>query len=261
MPVFAANLSTMFTHLPFMQRFAAAAEAGFCAVEYLFPYDHPADQIAGELERHGLEQVLFNVSPGDWPGGERGLAALPERFGEFCQGVQTALEYALATGAKRLHVLAGLADPQDELALEHYRRAVSHAARIFAEHDIEVLLEPISDRAMPGYFLNDFSLAKNMIGELGLDNVKLQFDVFHRQIMHGDITGALERLLPLIGHIQIASVPARNEPDGGEVNFPFLFEQLDRLGYKGFVGCEYHPRGDTQQGLGWFAPYARRPEP
>lgn len=255
MPAFAANLTMMFTEWPFLDRFDAAADAGFRAVEYLFPYDHAPDEVARRLERNGLTQALFNMPPGDWAAGERGLAALPDRFEEFRAGVAKALDYAAATGCRRLHMMAGLADPAVPAALDSYRRAVAYAGEALAARGIELLLEPINGRDMPGYFLNDFALAERLIAGAGLPNVRLQFDLYHRQILHGDVTMALRRLMPLTGHVQIASVPSRNEPDGEELNWPFLFAELDRLGYGGFVGCEYRPRAATLDGLGWFAPY------
>ncbi|BAI74370.1 hydroxypyruvate isomerase (plasmid) [Azospirillum sp. B510] len=252
MPAFAANLTMMFTEWPFLDRFDAAADAGFRAVEYLFPYDHAPDAIAARLERNGLTQALFNLPPGDWAAGERGLAVLAERFDELCSGVERALDYAGATGCRRLHLMAGLGSAADPAALASYRRAVRHAGERLAERGIELLLEPIKGRDMPGYFLTDFALAERIIAESGLPTVRLQFDIYHRQILHGDVTMALRRLLPLIAHVQIASVPSRNEPDGEELNCPILFAELDRLGYGGFVGCEYRPRGATLDGLGWL---------
>ncbi len=255
MPRFAANLTMMFTERPFLDRFDAAADAGFRAVEYLFPYDHAPAEIAVRLQRNGLTQALFNMPPGDWAAGERGLAALTGRFDELKAGVATALRYAEATGCRRLHLMAGLGDPGDPAAAARYRDAVLHAADALGERGIELMLEPINGRDMPGYFLNDFAAAESMIAGIGLSNVRLQFDIYHRQILHGDVTMALRRLMPMIGHIQIASVPSRHEPDGEELNWPFLFAELDRLGYGGFVGCEYRPRGRTEDGLGWFGPY------
>lgn len=256
MPKFAANLSLMFTELPFLERFGAAAAAGFGAVEFLFPYRHPAEQIAAELRRHGLTQALFNMPPGDWPAGERGVAAFSERFEEVKAGVATALTYAAATGCRRLHLMAGMRDPASAEARAAYAKSVRYAAERLAEHDIFVLLEPINGRNMPGYFLNDFATAEALIGELGLPNVKLQFDIYHRQILHGDVVKAIERMLPIIGHVQVASVPARNEPGTGELNDDFVFAALDRLGYDGFIGCEYNPAGRTEEGLGWYRRYA-----
>ena len=260
MPRFAANLTMMFTERPFLDRFDAAAEAGFTAVEYLFPYEHAPDAIAERLKRNGLTQALFNLPPGDWAAGERGLAALPDRFDELRSGVDTALAYAAATGVKRVHLMAGLADRRDATAVAAYRKAVAWAAERVARDGLDLLLEPINSRNMPGYFLNDFTFAENLIGDLALPNLKLQFDIYHRQIMHGDVTMALRATLPIVGHIQIASVPSRHEPDGEELNYPFLFGELDRIGYDGFVGCEYNPRAGTLEGLRWFAAYAAQPK-
>lgn len=258
MPRFAANLSMMFNEWSFLDRFKAAADAGFDAVEYLFPYEHAPEDVARALSDNGLTQALFNCPPGDWSKGERGIAALADRQEEFRESIATALRYAEATGVKRLHLMSGLADPADPVAAARYRDAVAFAADRLGEKGIDLMLEPINGRDMPGYFLNDFGRAVALIEALGRPNVKLQFDIYHRQIMHGDVTMALRALLPVTGHIQIASVPSRNEPDGDELNYPFLFAELDRLGYAGFVGCEYRPRGGTVEGLGWFAPYRAR---
>jgi hydroxypyruvate isomerase len=258
MPRFAANLTMMFTEWPFLDRFAAAADAGFAAVEFLFPYDHPPEAIAERLVRHGLTQALFNLPPGDWTAGERGLAALPDRFADLKSGVERALPYARATGVKRLHLMAGIADPRDERARESYRRAVRWTAGRLAGDGLGVTIEPINGRDVPGYFLADFAVAEQLVRELAVPNLRLQFDIYHRQIIHGDVTVALRAMLPIIGHIQIASVPSRAEPLVEELNYPFLFAELDRLGYDGFVGCEYRPRAGTLAGLDWFTPYAAR---
>ena len=252
MPRFAANLTMMFTEWDFLDRFAAAADAGFDAVEYLFPYDHPAETIAKKLADNGLTQALFNLPPGDWATGERGIAALPGREAEFEASVTTALAYAEATGAKRLHVMAGLADRADPAAVATYRGNVVRAAERLAAAGVALLLEPINRRDMPGYFLNDFSWTATLIGELGLANVKLQYDVYHRQILHGDVVRSLEALMPIVGHVQIAAVPARNEPGTGELDDFRVFATLDALGYDGFVGCEYRPAAATIDGLRWL---------
>lgn len=258
MPRFAANLSMMFTEWPFLDRFEQAAEAGFEAVEFLFPYDFPPDAIAERLQRFGLTQALFNLPPGDWAGGERGMASLPGRFDEFVAGVDRALVYAEATGVGRLHMMAGLSPRTDAAAAARYRHAVTYAAETVGAKRLDLLLEPINGRNMPGYFLNDFGYAASLIAELNLPNLKLQFDLYHRQIMHGDVVMAFREMQPIVGHVQIASVPSRHEPDGEELNYPYLFAELDRLGYDGFVGCEYNPRGRTTDGLGWFAPFRGR---
>lgn len=259
MPNFAANLTMMFNEVPFAERFAAAAAAGFEAVECLFPYPLSAARFGDTLRSLDLQQVMFNMPPGDWEAGDRGVACDPRRFDEVKAGVERALEYAEASGAARLHLMAGLGDRGDPEAAAAYRRAVDHAAGRLAEHGIELLLEPINPRSMPGYFLNDFGYAEQVIAEIGRPNIRLQFDVFHRQILHGDVAASFRRLVPVIGHVQIASVPSRHEPDGEELNDPYLFRMMDEAGYTGFVGCEYVPRGGTAEGLGWFEPYKRRP--
>lgn len=257
MPQFAANLTLMFNEWSFLDRFDAAADAGFSAVEYLFPYDVSPDYIAVRLQRNKLTQALFNLPPGHWGRGERGIAALPERFDELREGIATALLYAEVTGVKRLHLMSGLGDRADPRALAAYRRAVLHCAEALGAEGLELLLEPINGRDMPGYFLNDFAFCVGLIEGLRMPNLKLQFDIYHRQILHGDVSMALREMMPVIGHIQIASVPSRHEPCGEELNYPFLFAELDRLGYAGFVGCEYRPRGTTKEGLEWFQPYRR----
>jgi hydroxypyruvate isomerase len=256
MPRFAANLTMMFNEVPFLDRFEAAAKAGFTAVEFLFPYDYPADVVGEQLRRHGLAQALFNLPPGDWAAGEKGFAALADRFADLQQSLHTALPYAKATGVKRVHLMAGIASRADRQAVEAFYKSVAWAAEFFAPHGIDVVIEPINPRNVPGYFLNDFIFARDLIDELKIPNLKLQFDIYHCQIIHGDVTMRLREMMPIIGHIQIASIPSRNEPDGEELNYPFLFDELDRLGYAGFVGCEYSPRGKTTDGLAWFKPYA-----
>jgi 2-dehydrotetronate isomerase len=255
MPRFAANLTMMFNEVPFLDRFEAAAQAGFTAVEFLFPYDHPAEEIGKRLRDNGLAQALFNLPPGNWPE-ERGLAALPDRFADLQASLTTALPYALATGVKRVHLMAGLVSRNDPRAVSAFHKSVAAAVEFFAAHGIDVVLEPLNPRNTPGYFLNDFGFARDLIVDLKIPNLKLQFDIYHCQILHGDVTTRLREMLPITGHIQIASIPSRNEPDGEELNYPFLFDELDRLGYGGFVGCEYNPRGKTTDGLAWFKPYA-----
>jgi hydroxypyruvate isomerase len=256
MPRFAANLSMMFTEVPFLDRFDAAAKAGFTAVEFLFPYDHPAEQIGERLKRNGLTQALFNLPPGNWGAGEKGFAALPDRFADLQQSFRSALPYVQATGVKRVHLMAGIADRDDAKAVAAFRKSVMAGAEFFAPHGLDVVIEPINPRNVPGYFLNDFYFARDLIRELKIPNLKLQFDIYHCQILHGDVTMHLREMMPMTGHIQIASIPSRHEPDGEELNYPFLFDELDRLGYSGFVGCEYNPRGKTTDGLAWFGPYA-----
>jgi hydroxypyruvate isomerase len=256
MPRFAANLTMMFNEVPFLDRFEAAAKAGFTAVEYLFPYDYPAKDIGERLRKNGLTQALFNLPPGDWAAGEKGFAALPDRFDDLQRSLHQALPYVQATGVKRVHLMAGITERDNPLAMAAFRKSVKWAAEFVAPHGLDVVIEPINRRNVPGYFLNDFGLARDVIGDLKIPNLKLQFDIYHCQIIHGDVTVRLREMMPIIGHIQIASIPSRNEPDGEELNYPFLFDELDRLGYGGFVGCEYIPRGKTTDGLGWFRPYA-----
>ena len=258
MPRFAANLSMMFTEHPFLDRFAAASEAGFTAVEFLFPYDHTPEAVGDALRRNGLTQALFNLPPGDFALGERGLAALPARADELAAGVDTALRYTAATGCKTLHLMAGNASRENTSAVAAYRAGVRMVAERLAPKGITLVIEPINGRDMPAYFLNDFAWAAALITELKLPNLKLQFDIYHRQIMHGDVTKALEAMMPLIAHVQIAGVPDRHEPDSGELDAAYVFAALDRLGYDGYVGCEYRPAGDTVAGLGWFAPWRGR---
>jgi 2-dehydrotetronate isomerase len=256
MPHFAANLSMMFNEVPFLDRFDAAADAGFRAVEFLFPYEHPPEEIGERLRRNDLTQALFNLPPGNWNAGEKGLAALPDRFGDLQQSLETALPYAQATGVKRLHLMAGIAKRSDPDAAAAFRRSLVWTAEFLMPHGLDVVIEPINPRNVPGYFLNDFGFARDLIRELQIPNLKLQFDIYHCQIIHGDVTTRLREMMPITGHVQIASVPSRNEPDDEELNYPFLFGELDRLGYSGFIGCEYNPRGKTTDGLGWFKPYA-----
>lgn len=258
MPYFAANLTMMFNEWDFLDRFAAARDAGFSAVEFLFPYEHSPEDVAAQLERCQLDVALFNLPAGDWEAGERGVAALPERFNDLQNMVEKALVYAAATKAKRLHLMSGLADRQAPQAQLAYRKSVSWVAQRLAQNGLDLVLEPINPRNMPGYFLNDFNYAHQLITDLALPNVKLQFDIYHRQIIHGDVATALQAMMPLIGHVQTASVPYRHEPETGELNDRFLFGLLDQLGYQGFVGCEYHPAGETLAGLGWFSDYARK---
>jgi hydroxypyruvate isomerase len=255
MPRFAANLSMMFNEVPFLDRFEAAAKAGFSAVEFLFPYDHPVAEVGARLSANGLTQALFNLPPGNWDAGEKGFAALPARFDDLKASVEQALPYAKATKVKRLHLMAGIADACDQDAWSAYRKSVLWVSERLAGEGIDVVIEPINPRDVPGYFLNDFGAAHRLVKELVRPNIKLQFDIYHCQIIHGDVTMRLRAMMPEIGHIQIASVPSRNEP-GEELNYPFLFQELDKLGYDGFVGCEYRPAGETVAGLGWFKPYA-----
>jgi hydroxypyruvate isomerase len=254
MPKFAANLSMMFNEVPFPERFAAAAKAGFKGVEFLFPYDYPAVDVARWLKDAGLENALFNLPPGDFAAGERGIASLPGREAEFRAGVAKALEYAAALGTKTLHSMAGLV-PQGadrELYRKVYVENIAYAAKELAKHGLTLVIEPINTRDMPGYFLNYQAEGHAIRKEIGAPNLKVQMDFYHAQIMEGDLSMTLKNNFDGVGHIQLASVPARHEPDEGEVNYPHLYQLLDELGYQGWVGCEYRPRGKTEDGLGWF---------
>jgi hydroxypyruvate isomerase len=254
MPKFAANLSLMFTEVPFIERFEAAAKAGFGAVEFLFPYEHAAGRIAAQLHVHRLANVLFNLPPGDWAAGERGTASIPGREAEFRRGVDDALAYADTLRTPRVHVMAGLLPAGADRAAHRatYVANLRHAAREAARAGIEVLIEPINTRDMPGYFLNTQADAHAIREEVGAANLKVQMDLYHAQIVEGDIATKLRRYLPHVGHIQIAGVPDRHEPDTGELNYPYLFRLLDELGYAGWVGCEYRPAAGTVAGLGWL---------
>lgn len=250
MPRFAANLTTMFNEHAFSARFAAASAAGFEAVEFLFSYDHAPDELAERLRGAGLSSVLFNLPPGDWAAGERGIAALAGREDEFRRSVDTALAYARALGTPRLHVMAGLAGAGADRAT--YLRNLHFAAEALAAEKVELLIEPINGRDMPGYFLDRWDDARAVQDEVGAPNLRLQADLYHLQVIGGDLSRLLERDMARIGHVQVAGVPDRHEPDEGEVAYPHLFALLDRLGYGGWVGCEYRPRGRTEDGLGWL---------
>lgn len=254
MPRFAANLSFLYQELPFLDRFDAAAADGFEGVEFLFPYEHAPADVAQRLRRSGLQQVMFNMPPGDWARGERGIAALPGREEEFRAGLEKALVYAAALGCRRLHAMSGLVAPGADRARHRavLVRNLREAAERLAALDMTLLIEPINSRDMPGYFLNSQDEAHGLVSEVGLPNLKVQMDLYHCQIMEGDLTRRIERGLPQIGHIQIAGVPDRHEPDDGEVNYGYLFARLDELAYAGWVGCEYRPRTGTSEGLAWL---------
>jgi hydroxypyruvate isomerase len=253
MPKFAANLSMMFNEVPFLDRFAAAADCGFTAVEYLFPYEHPAELVAERLQAAGLTQALFNMPPGDWAAGERGMAALLGREADFAAALDTAIAYAKVIGTPLLHMMAGLAPANEPVAVATYRNNLKRATDRTGEAGIGLVIEPINGRDMPGYFLNDFQRALDFIAEMDVAHVKLQFDVYHRQILHGDVIMALRQMAPVIGHIQIASVPERHEPLTGELDDRRIFAEIDAIGYQGYVGCEYRPAAGTREGLSWVS--------
>ena len=254
MPRFAANLSMLYPQHDFLDRFAAAAADGFAAVEYLFPYDFSPQQLKQRLDDNGLVQALFNAPPGDWAAGERGIASLPGREAEFREGIAKALEYAAVLGNDRIHVMAGLL-PDETLRERHqaiYLENLAYAAEQAAKVGLTVLIEPINTRDMPGFFLNRQDQAQAICKQVGADNLKVQFDFYHCQIVEGDVISTLRRDFAGVGHIQIAGVPDRHEPDTGELNYAWLFEEIDRLGYRGWIGCEYRPKGDTSEGLQWL---------
>ena len=250
MPTFAANLSWMFKEHAFLDRFAAASDAGFKTVEYLFPYDQDPGAIAARLARHNLTLALFNAPPGDLANGERGYACIAERRQDFRASVSTALAYAQATGAPRIHLMAGLGSGAQALAT--YKDSLHFACDAAGAHGIDILIEPLNRRDAPGYLLGDFALAERLIAELGLPNLKLQFDIYHRQIIHGDVTRGLEALMPITGHIQISSVPSRHEPLTGELDDRHILQTITRLNYAGIIGCEYNPAAGTAEGLSWM---------
>ncbi len=254
MPKFAANLSMMFNEVPFPERFAAAAKAGFKGVEFLFPYDYTPAEVAGWLKENKLENALFNLPPGDFAGGERGIASLPGREQEFRDGVAKAIEYVLALGTPKVHCMAGLfpagADRAKHRAV--YVENVRYAAQEMAKHGRMLVIEPINPRDIPGYFINTQAEGHAICKEIGLPNLKVQMDFYHCQIVEGDLTMTFKNNFVGIGHVQIASVPTRNEPDQGEINYRHIFKLLDEMGYDGWVGCEYRPRGRTEEGLGWL---------
>ncbi len=257
MPRFAANLSMMYTEVPFLDRFAAAARDGFDAVEYLFPYEHAPADIAARLKEHGLTQALFNLPPGDWAAGERGMACHPGREAEFAAALEQALPYIEATGCQRVHAMAGLVPAGSDATARQaaYVANLRHAAARLAPLGVALLIEPINTRDMPGYHLNLQQHAHDVLADVGAPNLKVQMDFYHCQIMEGDLSRRLQKHFAGVGHIQIAGVPDRHEPDGGEVNFPHLFDLLDALGFEGFVGCEYRPKAGTSDGLGWLRRY------
>ena len=259
MPKFCANLTMLWNDLDFPDRFAAAARAGFTGVEYLFPYDHDKDRLAGELRRHGLVQVLHNLPAGDWGAGERGIGCHRDRVGEFQDGLSKAIEYATALGCKQVNCLAGIrpahADPND--AREVFIKNLQFAAPRLKAAGIKLLIEPINTRDIPGFFLNRQDEAHAVCKEVGAPNLKVQMDLYHCQIVEGDVAMKMRRHIAGVGHVQIAGVPERHEPDIGELTYPYLFALIDELGYGGWVGCEYRPRAGTSQGLGWARKYLR----
>jgi hydroxypyruvate isomerase len=257
MPRFAANLTMMYNEHAFLDRFAAAARDGFKAVEFLFPYEFPVAELKARLDEHQLTQALFNAPPGDWAKGERGIASLPGREDEFRRSVDTALDYARVLGNRKLHFMAGLIAPDQprERHREVYLQNLAYAAKAAQAEGITAVIEPINTRDIPGFFLNRQDDAQAICAEVGAPNLQVQFDCYHCQIVEGDLAVKLKRDMPGVGHIQIAGVPERHEPDIGEINYPYLFELIDSLGYEGWIGCEYRPRAGTSEGLGWLKPW------
>lgn len=260
MPRFSANLSMLFGEHDFLDRFDAAAKAGFKGVEYIGPYDYPPEIVSERLKKNGLSQVLFNLPPGDWASGERGIAVLPDRIDEFRKGVDTAITYAKALDCKQVNCLAGIAPKGFETAaLEAvFTENLRYAASRLKDAGIRLLIEPINTIDIPGFFLNTSRQALALIDKVGSDNLYLQYDIYHMQIMEGDLARSLEKHLSRIAHVQLADNPGRHEPGTGEINYPFLYAHLDRIGYAGWVGAEYKPKNGTVEGLGWFKELSRK---
>jgi len=255
MPKFAANLTMLFGELPFLDRFAAAEAAGFSGVEYLFPYDFEKAALREQLEQHGLTQVLHNLPAGNWAAGERGIAIFPDRVDEFRDGVLHAIDYAKALDCRQLNCLVGVAPADADLVElnEVLMNNLRFAADALARENIRLLIEPINTLDIPGFFLNGTKQAVQIISDVGSKNLFIQYDIYHMQVMEGDIARTVQKHLPRIAHVQLADNPGRNEPGTGEINYPFLFRYLDQIGYRGWIGCEYKPRTSTTEGLGWHA--------
>lgn len=271
MPRFSANLHYLFTEVPFMQRFEAAAQAGFEAVEFQVPYDYPPADLHASLRAHGLKMVLFDAPMGNWDAGDRGLAAVPGREAEFRQSLARVVEYGAALDCTTVHVMAGVVGAGEAYddARRVYVENLRYAAVFLGDHGLKAVIEPINNKlglvhggpdytthGMHGYFLNHTVQARHIIEEVGSDNLFLHLDCYHMQMLEGNLAQTIRENIGLVRHFQIAGVPGRHEPDIGEINYPFLFELIDELGYSGWIGCEYRPRGNTLDGLGWAAPYS-----
>ncbi len=254
MPRFAANLTLLFNDRPFLDRFEAAARAGFKAVEFLFPYAWDAHELRRRLDDNGLQLVLHNLPPGDWEAGERGIACHPDRIEEFRASVARGIEYAQVLGVPQLNCLAGLAPAgvPDAVLCQTLVENLRHAAGQFRQAGLRLLVEPINRFDMPGFYLNYTWQAIAILDEVGADNGYLQYDIYHAQRMEGELAATIEQYLPRIAHLQLADNPGRHEPGTGEINYAFLFAQLDRIGYSGWIGCEYRPLASTEAGLGWI---------
>jgi hydroxypyruvate isomerase len=253
MPKFSANLSMLFTEAPFLDRFGLAAKAGFEAVEFLFPYAFSAHEIKQRLDANGLKLVLHNLPAGDWEAGERGIACLPDRTDEFRSGVARAIEYATALGVPQLNCLAGKAPigADDAVLRKTFVANLGFAAAELKKAGLKQLIEPINTYDIPAFYLNRTAQAIGILDEVGADNAFVQYDIYHAQRMEGELAATMQKHLARIGHIQLADNPGRNEPGSGEINYPFLFAHLDRIGYRGWIGCEYKPATTTEAGLGW----------
>ncbi|MEX2295786.1 MAG: hydroxypyruvate isomerase [Dongiaceae bacterium] len=254
MPRFAANLSMLFTELPFLDRLDAAAKAGFKAVEYISPYDYDPAELRARLDALGLKQALFNLPAGDWAKGDRGIACDPARVDEFRDSVATSIRYAQALSCPRLNCLSGIkpTHADADTARATFVGNLRYAAAEFAKAKLTLLIEAINVYDIPGFWLNYSAQAIAVMDEIGADNLKFQYDIYHMQRMEGELAATIERLLPRIGHFQLADNPGRHEPGTGEINYPFLFAHLDRIGYDGWIGCEYKPAGETRAGLSWM---------
>jgi hydroxypyruvate isomerase len=253
MPRFAANLTMLWNEVPFLDRFERAARAGFEGVEFLFPYAHAPEEIRGRLDRHGLKLVLHNLPAGDWEAGDRGIACHPDRVAEFRAGVARAVEYARALGVGQLNCLAGKAPAgvDDAVLRRTLVENLAFAARALDGAGLRLLVEPINTFDIPGFYLCHTAQALSILDEVGAANAYLQYDIYHAQRMEGELAATLRAHLPRIAHVQLADNPGRNEPGTGEINYPFLFDHLDRIGYGGWIGCEYKPATTTDAGLGW----------
>ena len=249
-----ANLSMLFNEFDFLSRFEQAAKFGFKGIEYLFPYDYPVDQLRTLLQDNQLQQVLFNLPAGDWEAGERGISCHPERISEFREGVDKAIEYAIGLGCTQCNALAGIVPENcsQESARETFIENLNFAAPRLEKAGIKLLIEAINTRDIPGFYLTNSAQAITLLDEIGSDNLHFQYDIYHMQIMEGDLANTLSKHIDKIAHIQLADNPGRNEPGSGEINYPFLFEHLKKIGYQGWIGCEYKPASDTIKGLAWI---------
>ena len=257
MPKFNANLTMLFTEVPLLQRFARARKAGFEAVEFLFPYEFEKDAVKQALVENGLKQVLFNLPAGDWAAGERGIAILPDRTGEFRRGVASAIDYAEALGCRQVNCLSGVIPTGQAIETLHstFIANLRYAAAELKKHGVRLLIEPINHYDIPGFFLNTVEQADAIINEVGSDNLFIQYDLYHQQRTRGELIATYQRYEKRIAHIQLADNPGRNEPGTGEINYDFIFAALDAAGYDGWIGCEYKPKTTTEEGLGWFQQY------